>query len=120
MSVRWGLAAVLVAVGAAGCGALPPQAPSSEENRVASALAGIAAACGESYQQRALPSLPARRQPPIASAGERAGELLHVAQRNPRWIYQGHTLAEVVALAAERLRECGLGAAARVLAGHSG
>jgi hypothetical protein len=107
--------AATAGLAAGGCGAQQPQAPTPEANRVASAVSGIAAACGESYQQHALPHLPGHRQPPLTAARERATELQHVVEHNSGWIYQGQTLAEVQSLAAARLRECGLAAAARVL-----
>jgi hypothetical protein len=98
-----------------GCGATPPQAPAVEANRVASALAGIAEACGEAAQERALP----RFGPPGTGAGQeaatRAKELAMVFARNPNWIYQGASLRQVVALADARLQECGLTDAATAL-----
>jgi hypothetical protein len=84
-----------------------------EANRVASALEGIAEACGEEVQQRAL-RFGAGGPGPQRQALMRVRELADVFARNPDWIYQGDTLREVVALADARLRECGL---ARVVRG---
>jgi hypothetical protein len=110
-----GLAALAAAGLGGGCGATPPQAPAVEASRVASALAGIAEACGEAAQERALP----RFGPPGTGAGEeaatRAQELAMVFVRNPHWIYQGANLRQVVALADARLQECGLTSAASAL-----
>jgi hypothetical protein len=113
------LATVLAALGA-GCGALPPQAPAPVANGVAEALSGIAAACGEQAQLTALPAFgsePRREAAVIASARMRSVELSHAVAKNPASIYQGKTLGEVRGLAAQRLRECGLAQAARVLHG---
>ncbi|HEY0515521.1 MAG TPA: hypothetical protein VGD00_00250 [Solirubrobacteraceae bacterium] len=108
-------ASALLAICLAGCGAQPPQAPTAYANRVASALEGITLACGENAQQRALPQFGPPSRAPESEAAERALELAHVVKHNPAWVYQGSTLEEVAASAAERLHECGLGAAARPL-----
>jgi hypothetical protein len=97
------------------CGATPPQAPVGEANRVAAALAGIAEACGESYQQHAFASRPAGLAPVDSAAQERALELARVYVQNPSWIYQGETLRQVVALSVSYLRECKLPGAAALL-----
>jgi hypothetical protein len=112
------LACVLVAsatAAAAGCGPRAPQAPVPKAERVASALTGIAAACGESYQQHAFSRRPAGLPTLEASASDRATELAHVARENPAWVYSGETLAEIVTLAEEYLRACALPGAARTL-----
>lgn len=109
--------AILSAIALGGCGATPPQAPVAQANRVASALTGIASACGEAYQQRSFSGRLATPALLQASAQERASELAHVFSMNPAWIYQGQTLRQVVALSISYLRECGLtGAAALLLA----
>jgi hypothetical protein len=108
------LALVLAAL-SAGCGARSPQAPAPTAARVAEALSGIAAACGERAQLDALPAfgpVPGKQRAILAAASMRAAELRHAVAENPAWIYQDRTLAEVASLARERLRECGLGAAA--------
>ena len=109
------LAAFLLVSVVAGCGAKPPQAPPVQANRVASALAGIAEACGEEVQQRALLRFGPGGPGPQQQALMRVRELADVFARNPGWIYQGDTLREVVALADARLRECGLASVARAL-----
>jgi hypothetical protein len=106
---------------ATGCGARGPQAPGPEANRVASALEGISQACGESYQQSALPRFGAPNAGPRQAAAMRALELARVVRAYPQRIYQNETLTEVAHLAGERLRECGLAAVAdelhRLIAG---
>jgi hypothetical protein len=106
--------AVALAALAGGCGEAPEhQAPSSTADSVSEALTGIAQACGEHAQLRALPSFgpaPAREAAVRAAARMRWIELGHAVAVNPSWIYQGKTLAEVHASAARHLRECGLGA----------
>ena len=111
------LALLCAAALAAGCGAKPPQAPTALANKVSSALEGIAAACGESYQQSALPRFGARGAGPEQAARMRALELARVVRLNSEWIYQGETLGEVTHLAGERLRECGLPGVASYLHG---
>jgi hypothetical protein len=105
-----------------GCGAKQPQAPKVQAERVASALEGIAAACGESYQQlafaRSRGPLAGAHAPSIAlqaSASRRAQELADVYVQDPAWIYQNETLRQLVALSVSRLRECALSDAARHL-----
>jgi hypothetical protein len=108
-------AVVLLALLAGGCGEQPEhQAPAGTANVVAEALSGIAQACGEHAQLRGLPSFgptPARDAAVLAAARMRYVELEHAVSRNPAWLFQGRTLAEVHGEAARHLRECGLGRA---------
>jgi hypothetical protein len=106
-----------LALGAAlgACGAPPPQVPVAQANRVASALAGIAAACGESYQQHAFSAPPAGLARLEVAARSRVEELARVYVQNPDWIYQGETLRQVVALSVSYLRQCRLPQAAAAL-----
>jgi hypothetical protein len=106
------LAAPLVS---SGCGPPQPQAPITQANRVASALAGISAACGQSYQQHAFAAHPQGLSVLETTASARATELTHVYRQNPNWIYQGATLRQIVALTIHYLGECGLPAAASSL-----
>jgi hypothetical protein len=99
----------------AGCGPPPPQAPTAQANRVASAITGIAEACGESYQSRALPDAHPGDAALEAEAASRALELAGVYLQNPGWIYQGETLQQVVAQSVHYLRACDLGSAADLL-----
>jgi hypothetical protein len=104
------------------CGAKQPQAPKVQAERVAAALEGIAAACGESYQQLAFArsrTAPGGERYPsatlAAAALQRAQELADVYLQNPDWIYQSETLRQLVALSVSRLRECALTDASRHL-----
>jgi hypothetical protein len=105
-----------LAAASAGCGPPPPQAPVGQAEKVASALSGIAAACGESYQQHAFAPRRPLSASLVASATMRARELADVARRNRAWIYQGETLGELVVASSSHLKECGLSAAASPLA----
>jgi hypothetical protein len=87
---------------------MPPQAPPALANKVASSLEGISEACGESFQQSALPRFGSPSRGPERAARTRALELAHVVRLDSKWIYQGATLGEVARLAGARLRECGL------------
>jgi len=107
------------AVSLSACGAKEPQAPKVQAERVAAALEGIAAACGESYQQLAFarsPTAPGGERTPSAplqsAATRRAQELADVYVQNPAWIYQSETLRQLVAQSVSRLRECALSEAA--------
>jgi predicted small lipoprotein YifL len=105
-------AALALAVLAGGCGAKGPQVPTPQANKVASALEGISEACGENFQQNALPRFASPGPGPELAARMRALELAQVVRQHRERIYQGETLAEVAHLAGERLRECGLPGAA--------
>jgi hypothetical protein len=113
-ATRSGLGAAAAALTLAACGPPPPQAPVEVASKVSSALTTIAAMCGESYRAQAFSPAPdlARFQRAASSSAE---TLAHDAQRHPNWIYQGMTLAQLRHQARARLRECGLGAAARPL-----
>ena len=100
------------AVSLAACGAQPPQAPTHQANRAASAMTGIVEACGLAYQARGPRSAPGEPAGPAAEAQSRAQELASVYRLNPEWIYNGVTLRAIVALSVRELRECGLHAAA--------
>lgn len=110
--------AVLWLVGAlflAGCGAPPPQVPVGHAERVASALTGIAEACGEAYQQGVPDSKRAAAATIETAATMRAQELAQVFTDDPEGIYQAQTLRQVVAQAIVYLNECGLHSAAAEL-----
>lgn len=98
-----------------GCGAREPQVPTEQANRVASAIAGISAACGESYQQRALEPQPDETGVLESAATMRVTELARVYRMGPEWIYNGETLRQIVALSVRDLRECHLEDAATSL-----
>ncbi len=109
------LALACLAGGAAGCGPAPPAASPSTANVVSEALSGIQQACGERALLTALPAFgadPRREASVLASARMRAKELRDAVAEGPALTFQGKTLAEVRTLAAVKLHECGLGAAA--------
>lgn len=108
------LAIVLGTLVASGCGATPPQVPGVQAQRVASAISGIAAACGESDQQRAF-GRPEDISVLEADAGMRVRELAHVYRENPEWIYNADTLRRIVELSIRDLRGCALTGAADTL-----
>jgi len=108
-------AAACVAAGSTGCGPPPPQVPVPQAGKVTAALAGITAACGESYQQHALAPMADESGVLESAASMRASELAGVYRKGPEWIYNGETLQQIVALSIRDLRECDLGGAAAAL-----
>lgn len=111
---RWA-AAVLVcgcsALGAAACGALPPQAPVAQASTISSALTTISASCGEAYRLQAFtvrPDLSGLE----STAAHSAQTLARIADHHPEWVYQGRTLAQLQTLSAAALRSCSLNRAA--------
>ncbi len=105
-----------VALAIAGCGATPPQAPFRDAQKLDSATSGIATACGETYQVTAFPGDHRRDLETLeATATTAAKKLAGVYKRNPAWIYQGDTIAEIVTDGVSMLRECGLHGAAAAL-----
>jgi hypothetical protein len=114
--LRRGFAASLAAGALCACGALAPQAPFRQAQRLDSATGGIAFACGEAFQITAFPGDHKRDLAPVqALAIRRARRLAAVDARNPDWIYQGQTVAEIVVNGTADLRACGLRDAAGVL-----
>jgi hypothetical protein len=110
------LAGLLIALAAAGCGAKPPQAPLPEARELDYTTGQISSACGEAYQVTAFPG--DRRRDLLtleATAASSARKLGAVYRRNPRWIYQGQTVAAIVSKAVALLHECGLARAAAPL-----
>lgn len=105
-----------VAVILCGCGPPPPQAPFSAAKKLDSATSGIANACGLTYQVTAFPGdHRADLQALEATATTSARKLAGVYGRNPAWIYQGETVAEIVHDGVSMLRTCGLRDAAGAL-----
>ena len=108
--------AVALALALAGCGPLPPQAPLREAQKLTNATGGIAFACGQAFRLTAFGGMHA---PGLAAldtkATSSARKLRGVAERNPDWIYQGETVADIATAGAQKLRGCGLGRAAGVL-----
>jgi hypothetical protein len=108
--------ALLVALGAAGCGPTPPQAPFAQAKKLDSATSDIATACGLTYQ---ITAFPGDHRAELAnlegSATSSTRKLASVYARNPGWIYQGETVGEIVHDAVAMLRACGLRDAAGAL-----
>jgi hypothetical protein len=116
----WVLLALAAALLGSGCGAPPPQAPVAQAQRVASALSGIAAACGQAYQQDAFAPR-ARDHPALERAASmRVRELAEVVRENPHWIYNGESLQDIVKSSIGYLSECRLARAAALLRATAG
>lgn len=100
----------------AGCGALPPQAPSHVADRINNATSTISTACGLASQVTAFPGDHARDLAKLeATAAGGALTLAAVDHRNPDWIYQGQTVAEIVHNSVAYLEDCGLPGSASLL-----
>lgn len=112
----------LIAVGAvtlaiAGCGATPPQAPVPDAKTLNSVTGTIASACGESYQVHEFDAADNRELRRLgAAATTAAGRLAVVFHRNAAWVFQGETVAKIVADGESMLDACRLHRAANVLA----
>ena len=118
MSWQSRLVGASVALVLAGCGPTPPQAPLPDAKLMDRGTGGISTACGENYQLQAFgQGTEADRETLLSSAGAHAHELATVLHRNPAWIYQGETVAQIVKDARDALVECGLGQAAKPLRG---
>jgi hypothetical protein len=103
---------VLATLAIAGCGATPPQAPKPEADRLNTALSTVSSACAEAVELggNGMPRSEAARLEHKALSA--APQLRDVYRRNPKWIYQGQTVAALVDLATSGLRHCGLSGAA--------
>ena len=113
-SAATGLA--LVALLAAGCGAVPPQAPLAYAKKLDSATSGISTVCGSAYQVTAFPGNHTSDLDGLeASAITYVRKLETVFHRNREWIYQGDTVAEISSDAVAMLESCGLHRAATQL-----
>ena len=113
---RRGLAllAAGVALGTAGCGALPPEAPVPAAGLISRSLTTIAASCGESYRLQEFtphPDLSGLE----ATASQSARKLEAIRARHPQWVYQGETLTQIAGTSVQDLDACALPGAARVL-----
>ena len=106
------LAALIVA----GCGPTPPQAPGPEAHQLNQSLSSISTTCGQATavqtftnDRRAMAALEQQ-------AGQQVPTLARIYKRNPAWVFQSKTVAELVQLSRTYLDECGLHGAARRLA----
>jgi hypothetical protein len=107
------LVALLVAlILAAGCGAQPPQAPKSAADALNSALSTVSGACGHAIEARTFGASPRELRRLSDQAVGAAPTLRSVLRRNPRWVYQDRTVAQLADVAVSDLRQCGLPAAA--------
>jgi hypothetical protein len=107
---------MVAALSAAGCGALPPQAPLAYAKKLDSATSGISTACGYAYRATAFPGNHARVTEKLedAAIGD-VRKLVNVFKRNRKWIYQGFTVAEIASDGVSMLDSCGLHKAAHQL-----
>jgi hypothetical protein len=112
MSRARAICAVIVcaaAVAIAGCGPTPPQAPLAQAKKLDEATSGISTTCGLTYQ---LTAFPGKREPDMSvlegTAASAVDKLASVYARNPAWIYQGETVAQIVKDSVTLLRQCGL------------
>jgi hypothetical protein len=103
-----------VALSAAACGALPPEAPVPAASLISRSLTTIAASCGESYRLQEFtphPDLSGLE----ASASQSARKLESIRARHPQWVYQGETLTQLAGTSVQDLNDCSLPGAARIL-----
>ena len=101
--------AVIAVTILAGCGPLPPQAPSGIAARIGSATGDISTLCGDAYQVQAFGGQHASQLSGLdAIATASAHNLAGVERIDPRWIYQGQTVAEIVHNSIAYLRACHL------------
>ncbi len=109
--------AAIAALTAAGCGALPPQAPLAYAKKLDAATGGISTACGDAYRVQAFPNARTARDMKKleATVSSDVGKLAGVFRRNHKWVYQGDTIAEISSDAVSMLSSCGLRAAAKQL-----
>jgi hypothetical protein len=106
---------ILLAVVAAGCGPPPPQAPGPEAHQLNLALSRISTACGHAAEIQAFSNSARDLRITERQAESQIPTLVRIYKRNPAWIFQGKTVAELVRMSESYLDECGLHAAARRL-----
>jgi hypothetical protein len=107
--MRRGLAAALVLVSLAACGATPPQAPLPYAKKLDTSTSDISTACGEASQVMEFEGQNSPHLAGIEGAAERsARKLASVYRRNAEWVYQGETVGEIVVDAKRMLASCGL------------
>jgi hypothetical protein len=114
-AIRGVLLFALVSVLAA-CGPNPPQAPLRYAKKLDSATGGMSLACGLAYQVTAFPGDHRADLATLnATASSKARKLAEVYRRNPKWVYQGETIAQIVGASEDMLGACDLRAARRTL-----
>jgi hypothetical protein len=110
------LAALLAAIALAGCGPQPLQAPAHEAKKLDAATSDISTECGLAYEVTAFPHDHGKDLANLeAEADASVRSLASVYVSNPKWIYQGETVGEVVSDALSMLRACGLSRSERTL-----
>jgi uncharacterized protein YjiS (DUF1127 family) len=108
---------IAVALVAAGCGATPPQAPGPDAYRLNKALSSVSTACGHAYEIRTFSKGARALAGTERQADKQIPVLARIYRRNPNWVFQGKTVAELVQLSRTYLDDCGLHRAARRLRG---
>ena len=111
---RRGLIAVALAA-LAGCGPTPPQAPGPEAHRLNKALSTFSSACGHAAEIQEFTNDARAMTITEHQAQKQIGPLIDIYRRNPDWIFQGKSVAELVQMSSKFLDECGLHVAARRL-----
>lgn len=110
------LIAALLAAALAGCGPTPPQAPHAQAKKLGASTGDISTECGLTYQ---LTAFPGNHRKELAGLQKQAQasvrSLASVYAKNPKWIYQGETVGQIVIDAITMLKTCGLPHAARAL-----
>lgn len=108
-------AVVALALGTAGCGPTPPQAPGPQAHELNKALSTFSTACGHAAEIQefsndshdlTITEHEAQKQVPV---------LMKVYKENPSWIFLGKSVSELVQMSGSFLDECGLHVAARHL-----
>jgi hypothetical protein len=110
------LITALLVTALAGCGPTPPQAPHAQAKKLGASTGDISTECGLTY---AVTAFPGNHRKDLASLEKQANASVHslasVYAQNPKWIYQGETVGQIVIDAIAMLKTCGLPHAARTL-----
>jgi hypothetical protein len=110
------VAALGAVVALAGCGSAPPAAPIKQAKKLDASTSDIATECGLSYQVKAFPGEHRKDLANLESqATTSARSLASVDNLDPKWIYQGEAVSEIVSDALSMLKSCGLTRAERTL-----
>jgi hypothetical protein len=105
----------------AGCGPPPSQAPGPEAHRLNTSLSALSTACGHAYEVEAFDRSPAATAGLDRQASAQIPAIVAIYRRNPNWVFQGKTVAELVQMSESYLDSCGLhGAAQKLRAAASG
>ena len=120
MSARQTARTLIAALGATtiltACGPTPPQAPFHQAKKLDASTSDISTECGLAYQVTAFPGDHHKELANLeANALQSGRSLASVYHRNPAWMYQGETVAQVVVDAITMLKACGLSHAASAL-----